>query len=186
LLTVKEAPSLLSFIIMDMSLELNQPAPEFTLPGLDGRIHMLSDYRGQIAIVNFWSAECPHSERFDMDITACLAQWGADVALLSIASNANEPEGRLRAVARQRKIPVVLTDAGQSVAERYGALTTPHAFLVDRQGILRYRGAVDDVSFRQREASRSYVREAVEALLAGRLPEINEVKPFGCTIVRYA
>lgn len=169
-----------------MTPELNQPVPEFTLPDLEGRIHMLSDYRGRIVIVNFWSAECPHSERFDQDITTRLAQWGADVALLSIASNANEPDGILAAVARQRKIPVVLRDAGQRVAGRYGALTTPHAFLIDRQGLLRYRGAVDNVTFWQREPTRFYLLEAVEALLAGNLPEVAEVQPFGCTIVRYA
>lgn len=171
---------------MGMSIELNQPAPEFTLPDLDGRIHMLSDYRGRIVIVNFWSAECPHSARFDADITACLDQWGADVALLSIASNANEPEEMLAAITRRHKIPVVLRDADGSVAGRYGAQTTPHAFLIDRKGVLRYRGAVDDVSLRQRNPARFYVQEAVEALLANQLPEINEVKPFGCTIVRHA
>lgn len=169
-----------------MTLELNQPAPEFTLPDLDERIHMLSDYRGRIVIVNFWSAECPHSERFDADITTCLAQWGADVALLSIASNANEPDGMLAATARQRKIPVLLRDADQSVADRYEAQTTPHAFVIDRQGILRYHGAVDDVAFRIRVATKFYLKEAVEALLAGQLPEVTEVQPFGCTIVRYA
>lgn len=168
-----------------MPLELNQPAPEFTLPDLDGRIHMLSDYRGRIVIVNFWSAECPHSERFDADITICLPDWGADVALLSVASNANEPDEMLAAGARRRKIPLLLRDADQKVADRYEAQTTPHAFLVDRKGILRYRGAVDDVAFRQREPTRFYLQEAVEALLAGRLPEITEVQPFGCTIVRY-
>ncbi|MBN1452231.1 MAG: redoxin domain-containing protein [Anaerolineales bacterium] len=169
-----------------MALESNGLAPEFTLPDLGGRIHMLSDYRGQIVIVNFWSAECPHSERFDAGITACLDQWGADVALLSVASNANEVEEMLAAAARKRKIPVVLRDADGSVADRYEAQTTPHAFLIDRRGILRYRGAVDDVSLRQRAPTRFYVQEAVEALLADQLPEINEVKPFGCTIVRYA
>ena len=168
-----------------MTLEINQPAPEFTLPDLDGRIHMLSDYRGQIVIVNFWSAECPHAERFDADITACLAQWGGDVALLSIASNANEPDGKLAATARQRKLPLVLRDADGSVADRYGAQTTPHVFLVDRWGILRYHGAVDDVAFRKREPTRFYLKEGIEALLADRLPEVTEVQPFGCTIVRH-
>ncbi len=168
-----------------MTPELNQPAPEFTLPDLDGRIHMLSDYRGRIVIVNFWSAECPHSERFDKDITTCLAQWGTDVALLSIASNINESDGMLAAVARQRKIPFLLRDADGSVADRYEALTTPHAFLVDRQGILRYRGAVDDVTFRKRNPTRFYLKETIEALLAGNLPEVTEVQPFGCTIVRH-
>jgi peroxiredoxin len=169
-----------------MQVELNKPSPEFTLPDLEGLIHMLSDYRERIVIVNFWSAECPHSERFDTDVTACLAGWGPDVSLLSVASNANEPEGMLKAVSHQRKIPVVLRDTDQTVAGRYGAQTTPHAFLIDRLGILRYRGAVDNVSFWERKPTRFYLQEAVEALLAGQLPEVTEIQPFGCTIVRYA
>lgn len=147
---------------------------------------MLGDYRGRIVIVNFWSAECPHAERFDTNITTCLAGWGPDVTLLSVASNANEPEGMLVTVARRRRLPIVLRDADHLVADRYGALTTPHVFLVDRSGVLRYRGAADDVSLRQREPTRFYLWEAVEALLAGHLPELTEVQPFGCTIVRYA
>ena len=71
------------------------------------------------------------------------------------------------------------------VAGRYGAQTTPHAFLIDRQGILRYRGAVDDVAFRQRVATKFYLIDAVKAILAGHLPEVTQVQPFGCTIVRY-
>jgi len=169
-----------------MHLELNQPAPEFTLPDLDGRIHMLSDYRGRIVIVNFWSAVCPHSERVDADITACLAEWGTDVALLPIASNANETDKSIRGAAFRRKVPVVLRDADGSVAVRYEAQTTPHAFVVDRRGILRYRGAADNVAFRQRVATKSYLKDAVEALLSDRLPEETEAQPFGCTIVRYA
>ena len=169
-----------------MAPEINHLAPEFTLPDLDGRIHMLSDYRGRIVIVNFWSAECPHSERFDMDITTCLAHWGADVALLSIASNANETDKMISGVARRRKTLVVFRDADQLVADRYGARTTPHAFLVDRQGILRYCGAVDDVTFRKLKPTRFYLKEAVDALFANCLPEVTEVQPFGCSIVRYA
>jgi peroxiredoxin len=168
-----------------MSLELNQPAPDFTLPDLDGRIHMLSDYRGQIVIVNFWSAGCPHSERVDANITTCLAEWGDDVALLSIASNANESDEMINGAVNRRKIPALLRDADQTVADRYEALATPHAFVIDRQGILRYRGAVDNVGFQQREATKFYLKEVVENLLSENLPEVTEVQPFGCTIVRY-
>jgi peroxiredoxin len=164
---------------------LNQFAPEFTLPDLDGRIHMLSDYRGQIVIVNFWSAECPHAERADTHITTCLTQWGPDVALVSIASNANESDEMLGAVARQRELPLLLRDADQSVADRYEVQSTPHAFVIDRQGILRYRGAVDDVAFRQRVATRFYLKEAIDALLVGHLPEITDAQPFGCMLVRH-
>jgi peroxiredoxin len=168
-----------------MPLELNHPAPEFTLPDLDGRIHMLSDYRGKIVIVNFWSAECPHAERFDTNIKASLAEWSEDVTLLSVASNANESDEMINGTAHRREIPLVLRDADGSVADRYEAQTTPHAFVIDRQGILRYRGAVDDVTFRQREPTRFYLRETIEALLTDRMPEIAEIQPFGCTIVRH-
>ena len=71
-------------------MQLNQPAPDFELPDLQGKLHKLSDYRGQIVIVNFWSAECPHSERTDRSTMACLVKWGEEVVMLSIAANRNE------------------------------------------------------------------------------------------------
>ncbi|GAB4503105.1 MAG: thioredoxin family protein [Anaerolineales bacterium] len=146
---------------------------------------MLGDYRGRIVILNFWSAECPHVERTDRAILACLPQWGAEVALLTIACNSNESDAMVTEVARRRGLPVVLRDTDRSVTERYEALTTPHVFVLDQEGLLRYRGAVDDVSFRQREPTRFYLREVVEALLAGSQPEIEETPPFGCAIVRF-
>lgn len=165
---------------------LNQLAPEFTLPDLDGRIHMLSDYRGRLVIVNFWSAECPHARRADLALTAALEDWGEAVALLPIAANTNETEDLIASVARGRGLPLVLRDADHAVADRYAAQTTPHAFLIDRRGYLRYRGAVDDVSLRQREPTRFFLGEAVEALLSDRTPEPAETQPFGCIIVRHA
>jgi peroxiredoxin len=166
-------------------MEMNQLAPDFTLPDLEGHIHMLSDYRGRLVIVNFWSAECPHSQRVDNFLQAYRAEWGEAVVILSIASNGNESQEMISRIARNRNLQVVLRDAEQAVAERYEALATPHVYLIDRQGVLRYRGAVDDVSFRQREPSRYYLKEAVDALLSGRLPDPLETQPFGCTIVRH-
>jgi peroxiredoxin len=165
-------------------MQLNQPAPDFELPDLQGNSHKLSDYRGRVVIVNFWSAECPHSERTDRSTMACLVQWGADVEMLSIAANRNESPQLVEEVANARRIPTVLLDADHTVADLYGALTTPQAFVVDRDGILRYRGAVDDVTFRQRKATRFFLEQAVEALLDGRSPEIQETPAYGCTIVR--
>jgi len=165
---------------------LDQLAPEFTLPDLEGRIHMLSDYRGRIVIVNFWSAECPHAKRADHALMVAIETWGEEVAYLPIASNANESQALITSVSRSRELPLVLRDADQAVADRYEAKTTPHAYLIDHQGFLRYRGAVDNVSFRQREPTRSYLKEAVEALRSDRLPEPAETQPFGCIIVRHA
>jgi len=115
---------------------------------------------------------------------ACLVQWGGEVVLLSIAANRNESIQSVEEAAKTRNLPTVLIDAEHVVADLYEAVTTPHAFVVDREGILRYRGAVDDVTFRQRKATRFFLEEAVEALLDGRLPELTETPAYGCTIVR--
>ena len=135
-------------------------------------------------MLNFWSCECPHSERTDKLIKPRLAEWGGPVVLLPIASNRNESAEALRAAAAARALPTILVDRDCAIANLYEARTTPHLFVIDRAGTLIYRGALDDATFRQRAASRSFLNEAVEALLDGKLPGLTESSPYGCTIVR--
>jgi hypothetical protein len=165
-------------------MQIDTPAPDFALPDLDGNLHHLSDYRGRIVIVNFWSAECPLSAQADALLLPWLAGWGERVACLVVACNANEPPQLLAEQARERGIRPVLAGAGSGVADAWGAETTPHIFVVDPSGILRYRGAINDLTFRQRTATHQYLQEAVESLLAGRLPDPAETPAYGCTIVR--
>jgi len=165
-------------------MQLNELAPDFKLQDLHGKSYKLGDYRGKIVILNFWSCECPHSERADGLILKWLKDWGGEVELLSIASNQNESAQRVEEAARSRTIPTVLIDAGHVVADRYEAVTTPHVFVVDKGGVLRYRGAVDDVTFRHRTASRFFLKEVVDSLLDGHLPTLTETPAYGCTIVR--
>ncbi len=167
-----------------MASQLNQPAPDFELPDLEGRVHRLSDYRSRIVILNFWSCECPHCERTDRDIMAALEDWREEAAVMSIAVNRNESAEALKKAAAARRLPTVLIDADHRVADIYEAQTTPHTFVIDREGLLRYRGAVDDVTFRRRIPSRFFIREAVDALLAGRRPPAEDSPAYGCAIVR--
>ena len=163
---------------------LNKPAPDFELPDLQGVPHKLIDTRGKIVIINFWSAECPHSERTDQYLVALREQWNGEVVMLSIAANRNESVQMLAEAAKARNIRQVLIDSEHIVADLYEALTTPHVFVLDRQGILRYQGAVDNITFRRRESAEFFLQEAVEALLNGHLPELSETPAYGCTIVR--
>ena len=163
---------------------INRLAPDFELRGLDERLHCPSDYRGQIVMVNFWSADCPHVVRADEFMLAALGRWGADVVLLTIASNATESLSVLENASRSRGIPTVLIDVSHFVADLYAAQVTPEVFVIDREGILRYRGAVDDVRFERSSPTRSYLEEAVNALLAGQLPLVTEIPAFGCSIIR--
>jgi hypothetical protein len=104
--------------------------------------------------------------------------------MLSIAANRSESARKVEEIAEARRLPRVLMDAEQAVANLYEAVATPHAFVIDREGILRYRGAVDNVTFRHRTPTRFYLEEAVEALLEERLPEVTETPAYGCAIVR--
>src|SRR5450759_2394899 len=113
----------------NLSVEINQPAPDFELPDLDGIKHRLNDYRGKIVIVNFWSCECPHSERTDRAITAMFVQWREYVVMLSIAANRSESTEMVADAAKARRLPIVLIDAQQVVADLYNAQTTPHVFV---------------------------------------------------------
>jgi peroxiredoxin len=167
-----------------LSIQINDPAPDFELPDLQGRLHRLSDYHGKIIIINFWSCECPHSERTDKHIMSKFEQWHDEVVTLSIAANRSENLEALKNAADARHLPTVLIDADCFVADLYEAQTTPHVYVVDRNGILRYRGSVDDVTFRNRVPSRFFLDEAVESLLEGHLPALTESPAYGCTIVR--
>ena len=110
--------------------------------------------------------------------------WRDDVMMLSIAANRNENVEAVRNAANARHLPMVMLDAFCFVADLYEVQTTPHVYVIDRDGILRYRGAVDDVSFRQRNPSRFFLDEAVESLLKGHLPALTKSPAYGCTIVR--
>ncbi len=169
---------------METKLKIGQPAPDFRLQDLRGHFHKLSQYRGWIVLVNFWSAECPWAERVDHLLAPHLEGWQPEVILLTVAANPVEPLDLLDVVSADRDLEPVLRDPSQSVTDLYAALTTPHFFLVDRGGILRYQGAYDDVTFRLRTPTRFYVVEAVEALLKGAAPEVAQTPAYGCTIIR--
>ena len=165
-------------------MQLNEPAPDFELPDLHWDRHSPSRYRGKILILNFWSAECPHSERTDRYLVSLLKNWNGEVVMLSIASNRNESIRMVAHAAKARGVSNLLIDSEHLVADLYEAVTTPHVFVADREGILRYRGAVDNITFRRREATHFFLQDAVEALLDRRSPEVSETPAYGCTIVR--
>jgi thiol-disulfide isomerase/thioredoxin len=165
-------------------VHINDLVPDFSLPDQNGQLHRLSEYRGKLVIVNFWSAECPWSERADKSLAVLQDRFPGQVVVLPIASNVNESDEMVNEAIHQWGIGLVLRDAGCELADLWQAQTTPHAFVIDQSGILRYRGAVDDVTFRKKNPSMFYVEEAVKALINGRLPDMQETLSYGCAIVR--
>jgi len=163
-----------------------QAAPDFELPDLDGQTHRLGDYRGRVVVLNFWSAQCPHAVRTDELIARWMGAWGEAVEVFSIASNRDESPEQIAEAARRRQAPRILIDRQHLVADLYAAQTTPHIFVIDAAGRLRYSGAVDDTSFARRVPRRFFLEEAVQALLDGESPSVSETQPYGCAVIREA
>lgn len=168
---------------MERKINCGEQVGDFTITDLDGNSRELNEFKGKVVIINFWSAECPWAKRFDETVLPMIDAWNGEVVLLQIASNANETLDEIKSVATVRGLDLILLDSDQAVANMFGAVTTPHVYIIDREGVLRYQGAFDDVKFRQPEPTINYLELAVEALLDGKTPELDSVDPYGCTVV---
>lgn len=165
---------------------LNRLAPDFSLPALRGGRGSLSDFRGQITVINFWSAECPWSRHADVVLVYRRLTWEPKgVRVVGIVSNVNEPETEVLYEAENRGVHYpLLFDFEHKVADLYKAEATPHFFVLDRQGFVRYTGALDDATLEQRQPKIIYLDRAVSALLNNQTPNPAATVPYGCTIVR--
>jgi len=168
---------------MDPMIKTGAPAPDFTLNDLHGEPHTLTEFRGKIVVLVFWSAECPWSARADRALNRIDKEWEEKIVILAVASNANEHREEIQAAARERGVATVLLDTGSQTAKAYGATITPEVFVIDQGGKLRYQGAFNDATFRQPEPTCNYLWQAVEALLGGENPVPGEIPAYGCTIV---
>jgi peroxiredoxin len=165
---------------------LNRLVPDFTLSIVDGGRLSLSDLRGFVVVLHFWSAECAWSRRADVLLVYRQLTWeGKGVRIVGLAPNATETENEIRYEVQNRhvKYPVVI-DFDHRMADLYKAETTPHFFVLDRQGMARYVGALDDATAEARDARNFYVDKAVAALLNNRSPEPAFTPAYGCDIAR--
>ena len=171
-------------------LKIGDKAIPFSLPGVDDKTHSLSDYADKEAVVVIFSCNhCPYVRAWEDRMVQIQADY-ADKGVQLIAINANDatkypddsfPKMKERAREKGFNFPY-LYDETQEVARAYGAERTPEVFLFDKQGILRYHGAIDDNYENPNAVRRHYLREALDAVLAGQPPEITETPPVGCTV----
>ena len=162
-------------------------APDFTLTDvLTGVPVTLSAAIGRGVVLNFWSVECPWTRYYDDYFVERAAEWGGrGVSLIMVNSNANESIEEMRDMADAYGMGgPILHDPGSVVADAYGAVATPHLFVIHPEGLIVYQGAIDDRSFRQPEPTVNTLDAAVAALLAGETPAIAETPAYGCAIVR--
>jgi peroxiredoxin len=171
-------------------LSTGDPAPGFELPDTEGDTQSLNGSdEAPASVVVFTCNHCPYALAWH-DRIAGVARDYADrgVRVLAICSNdaerfpADSFEAMQRRVREDGDWPMpYLHDATQDVARAYGAKTTPDVFLVDSEGVLRYRGAPDR-DYGDPSLNAEWLRGALDAVLAGSDPDPAETKPVGCGI----
>ena len=174
----------------DPELEVGKKAPAFELLGVDGKKHALAEYLGaaQATAVVFTCNTCPYSQAYEPVLLEMAATYDEKpVQFVLINPNAAEVQPgdsyeAMVARAKDKKYPFAyLHDATQAVATAYGAQRTPHVFLLDKDGVCRYRGRIDDTVKRE-EVKTHDLAVAIDALLAGKEVPATTTKAFGCTI----
>jgi peroxiredoxin len=172
-----------------MTLVLTDSAPVFTLPGTDGRSHSLADYDNARVLVLIQTCNhCPYAQAWEGRINGIQSDY-LDRGVRVVAINSNDavahpsdsfPEMVTRAAGRDYTFDY-LYDEDQSVARSLGAERTPEVYVFDADRKLVYHGAVDDN--RDDEAvTTHYLRDALDAVLAGQAPPVSETPAVGCTV----
>lgn len=170
--------------------------PALTLVDLEGKPHTLKEYLGKTVVLDFWSIECPVSKGYEARFKEIYADYSKKgIVFLMIDANAGEiggagadPLAGIKKYVKDQSIPYpVFADKKNVVADRFAANTTPHVFILDDKGKLRYAGGVDDdpdIKKKDAKAVKSYLREALDALIAGKEPPQTTTKNNGCSIKR--
>jgi peroxiredoxin len=172
-----------------MTITLATEAPPFDLPGVDGANHSLDEYADAPALAVVWSCNhCPYVQAWEGRMIELQREYG-DRGFRLVAINSNDADSypedsfdEMRKRAERQGFNFdYLYDEEQSVLRAYGAERTPEVFLFDRDRKLVYHGAIDD-SRDETEVSQRYLRDAIEAILAGEEPPVRETPPVGCSV----
>ncbi|WP_437654293.1 thioredoxin family protein [Sorangium sp. So ce1182] len=173
--------------------KIGQPAPDFTLPDLDGKPVKLADHKGKTVVLEWFNPGCPfvqlaHRKGGLKDVPA--QQTANGVVWLAINSGAPGKQGATREENVKAKAefgmayPILLDEKGD-VGRAYGAQRTPHMYVIDPQGTLVYAGAIDSTKGGEPEPDEkvtNYVDVALTELAAGKAISTKETEAFGCTV----
>lgn len=173
-----------------MSLQIGDPAPSFSLPGVDGRTHALDGLTDRpVLVVVFSCNHCPYVQAYEDRLVAIQRDYagrGAQVIAINSNDDVHYPEDSFEQMVARAKAKgfnfLYLRDASQATARAYGATHTPQLFVFDRARKLRYTGKIDDNWQNPQAVTRRYLRDALDALLSGRDPAESQTHAIGCTI----
>lgn len=175
--------------------EAGKPAPDFSATDVNGQHFKLSDHKGKVVVLEWTNAECPfvqkHYETKNMQ-NAQKTALEKGVEWVTINSSAEGKQGHVTAD-EAKKIATdegatntaEILDASGEIGHLYGAQTTPHMFVIDKDGNVAYMGAIDDNSSPKHDTvagAKNYVLAAIDELNAGTPVSTPVTQPYGCAV----
>jgi len=177
------------------AVTVGQPAPDFTLSDSNGKSQSLSQYKGKVVVLEWNNPKCPfvgkhygsgNMQKQQSEATAAGTIW------LTINSSAKGAQGDVDAPAANAYVAKVggkqsayLLDPSGKVGHLYGARTTPHMYVIDQAGVLRYMGGIDSIKSTDKEdvaKATQYVPQALAELAAGKPVSVPTAEPYGCSV----
>ena len=170
----------------DAKAAIGAVVPDFKLPDADGKEHTLASLKGKAGtVVIFMATQCPVSNAYNERMQKLADDYRAKgVNVVGINSNVKELAAEVKQHAADKGLTFnILKDAGNVVADSFQAQVTPEAYFLDASGKLVYHGRIDN-SRAGDSITSNELRDAIDAVLAGKAVEKTEVKAFGCSIKR--
>ena len=170
--------------------KIGDKAVDFKLKSVDGKMYGMADYKDAKGfIVVFTCNHCPFAVKYEDRINALAKKYKSKGYIL-LAINPNDPAVqaedsfelmKVRAKEKGFAFPY-LFDEGQKIYPQYGATKTPHVFLLDKNRIVKYIGAIDDNVDSANDVKEKYLENAIAAIESGKVPSPETTKAIGCSI----
>ena len=180
-----------------MAVEVGKPAPDFAAQDINGKTIHLSDYKGKIVVLESYNSDCPYCH--NQYKTGAMQAMQRDLATKGVVwllvnsvnpknfSHRTPEQARAEMAAEKMDVTAWIDDSSGAVGHLYDMKTTPDMYVINKDGVLVYAGAIDDQPdpFHDPTKAQNYVSAAIDALLADKPVAITETKPYGCS-VKYA
>jgi len=182
------------------TLAIGAPAPDFSLPGVDGKTYSLKDFKqANVLVIVFTCVHCPTAQGYEEDIIKLAADYKSKgVSLIAISPNDpssirldelgytdlsdNFEDMKKRAKDKQFNFPFLYDGATSAISLKYGPQATPHVFIFDKERKLKFNGRIDNGLGVPGRAKIFDTRKALDQILAGQAVTVETTKTFGCSI----
>ena len=176
------------------AVEVGKPAPDFTGTDINGKTVKLADYKGKIVVIESYNSDCPYcNNQYKTDAMQDLQKDLTAKGVVWLLVNSVNPKNFSHRTPEQAKAEMAdkkivanawIDDSAGTIGHLYGMETTPHMFVIAKDGTLVYDGAIDNQPdpFHNPRTANNYVRDAVNDLLAGKPIEVSQSKPYGCAV----